>query len=313
MFNFIKKTIRKSNYQFLAPVVLDILNTKISFEDIKTILKIPFNNLSEYLDVISNFRFENLTDTDNLGFYIGFTKLVAELKEISIKKFIYPMFLLVVSFVLTFYFSTTFGPSIIEMLEGFDVHNKQLYFVLHMVNLLKVIWIILIVGLIILLLIIHNKDLRYVLFIRYHNLKIFGFVKNILSSRFIFVYQYLFKLNLTTQEILKEIKEVKGLGDVKWIGYHIESNLSQGKDLLSAIDLEYFNPFMIIYFKNGFYTNKLSKSLDTYQKTLDKIIKNQCERYILYFKTFVYAYIIIFVGIYYLFLFQPLSILEGLS
>ena len=106
------------------------------------------------------------------------------------------------------------------------------------------------------------------------------------------------------------MKDINKMKDMEFIASKISSNLNKGNDTFTAFNLSYFDPVFLLQFKSIYYTNNISTEFISIIDTLREKLLSEFKIYLNLFKTFVYVYLMFIIGIYYLFLFQPLSILE---
>ncbi len=308
----IKTKVNKAKYKVYAPVVLSILNKNFNYDDVKEFLNLPYANVSSFIASLTKINFESLSQKDQLAFYIGFSKFEKQLKQDLLKKMMYPIFLCILSFVMTLYFSNSFAPSIIDLLHGFEVNTQILSFLHLLINIVKCLMLIVLLFIALLLLVLLQKDFSYVLYIRFHHYRFMSLIKNLMTLRFSFVYLFLLQRELNTQRILNEIKNSIGIADVKWLAFHIEKEMLKGQSLLDAFNQAYFEPLFLVHIQQGYFTKNLTESIKSYIELMTQIIQAQAQSMILLFKTLTYIYILILVSIYYYFLFQPLSIMEAI-
>lgn len=308
----VKDYFKKRYYENYAVVIEGIMSSNFNYEVIQNELNLPFNSLSSYQRFITDVHFSQISSLDNLRFHIRYSSFEEALKTNILQDILYPLFLLLLSFILTIAFNHSFAPNILEMMAGFNVKTTKLELIIVFTKMLNILWYLLILILGILLLILLSKDLPYVLYIRFHQKPYFKTIRNIMTLRFCFVYQFFLNHNLNTQEFIKITQDVQGLDDIKWLTNHTKRNLEKGAALKDAIDLTYFNPMFKLYFLKGYFNHDLNNSLKEYNLLLEKIIHQDVKQLLRRFKIFVYVYILLFIGIYYIFLFQPLSILEAI-
>lgn len=312
MIKKINRLIQKKKYAIYAEVVLSISAHNFQFEDICQILDLPYTSLQAFVDSLTKIKFNHLSSKDQLEFYIGFSAFEKDTIKHLYKKLVYPIFLLLAGFVLSFYFSSFFAPSILELLQDFDIQKFELSLLFWFVTLLKYAYFILFLILFILLVLLTQKDWPFVIYIRFHHKKWMALVRNILTIRFTYVYLYLLKKGLNTQNILKEMKDITGIPDVSWLAFHIEKGLSSGKTLHESFDSSFLSPLYLVYLNHGYYTESMIESLEKVLTILQGLVLTQFNKYIFILKTLSYTLILIMVSIFYIYLFQPLSIMEAI-
>ncbi len=305
-----KTRLNKKQHKPLAPIITGMISHKFSYEEIRNALNLPFESLEQYAMFVSDVYFTEMGVLDNLTFNLQYEKIDTKLKKLLLEKLTYPLFLFVLSFMLTLFFNQKFAPSILYMLKDYQIEKLSLNIIYGFSSLLKFLWILVLIIFVVISLLLSQKDFRYLVYIRFHNFKFMKTVRNILTLRFSLVYVFLLKRKYTTQDFFKQIKKSTGIEDVKWLGYLVYEKITQGEPITEALDHAFFNPYFILYFKKGFYNQDISKSLDEYIDILEMMITQEISQIVTLFKACIYTYIFIFIGIYYVFLFQPLSIME---
>ncbi len=309
---FIQNSQKKKHYAPFAKVIQGILNAHFNYDVVQKELDLPFDTLDEYVCFISDVQFPKMSALDNLKFHDEFQAFESSIKSSFLKDILYPLFLCLLSFILTLSFNKAFAPSILDMMDGFNVSTIKLQIIYSFTRILNLCWVGVMLCLICLIIILVSKDLPTVLYIRHHNKKFFKTVRNILTLRFCFVYQFFINKGLNTQEFIQLSQDVNGIDDIKWLSGHIKRNLEQGIELKDAIDLSYFNPLFRLFFIKGYFNQDLNQSLGELIELLNTMIHQEISQMIKKFKGFVYLYILVFIMIYYVFLFQPLSVLEAI-
>lgn len=312
MIGKIKKLIKRKEYAMYAEVVLSISSHNFQFEEISRILDLPYDSYHSYVESLTSIRFNQLSSKDQLEFYIGFSAFEKDTMQHLFKKMIYPIFLLVIGFILSFYFSSYFAPSILNLLKDFSIQKIELSILYWSMMLLKYLYFMLFLSLFILVIFLLQKNWAFVFYIRFHQKKWMKLIRNIMTIRFTYVYLYLLKKDLNTQHILQEMKEVKGIQDVSWLAFHIEKDLSLGYTLHEAFNSSFLSPLYIVYLNHGYYTESMIDSLEKVLTILEGLVLTQCDKYIFIFKTVSYALILVMVSVFYIYLFQPLSIMEAI-
>ena len=312
MIKRLKQKLHRKQVSHYAPVIKGILSQNLSFDLIQQELNLNFNSLYDYMTFISPIYFPDLSDFDNLCFYLRYHEAKKEITQRLFKEIVYPFFLFLLCFLMTLYFQDIFAPHIIRILDDFNVSSSKLSLILFFTLCLKNLWFLFFLLLFFMCFVLMLKDMPFVVYIRFHHLKCFGLVKNVLTYRFCLVYHFLLEHQQNIQLFFEVIQNVKGMDDVKWLSFHIKDALEKGNPYLDAINLKYFNALFKIYLDKGFYTKNLPQVLNEYLIFLQGRIEVQITMSLRWFKIFVYSYVVVFVLIYYFFLFQPLSILEGL-
>ena len=284
----------------------------LDFDDVKSIFNLPFDTLETYLASLTNLIIHEASMVQNLNFYLRFDSFQIQLKQELGSRLLYPSFLIILSFILTLFFVHPFAPSILEMLSDFSIKTRYLNILYRTVWVIKYIQMFLILSFIILIFFLIQKNTKTIFYIRFHHFRFMHLIRNYISMRFAFVYRYLLQEGLNTQEILMMMKKSEGISDIKWLAYHVEAQLIEGKGLIDGFSLSYFDPMFIIYLKDGYYTENLKDSLENYLNLVLDVIKAQAKNLIFVIKSFVYLYILFMIIIYYIFLFQPLSMMEAI-
>lgn len=300
----------KRRHKTYSNLILTMLSNKINFEDIKETLELPYDSLEDYL--LANYKYYSdiLNPYQELKLWFNYENLFDSLEKHFKKEFMYPFILFIMSFVLTLFFNFKFSKSILSLLDGFGVNKPGLYLIVFVMRLIMLIWFLFVLIILIVVYLLKVKDLGIYLFMKFNHFSIFKIIKTCLSLKFIFFYQHLYNLNLKTKDVLIKMTQINKMKDMEFIASKISSNLNKGNDTLTAFNLSYFDPVFLLQFKSIYYTNDINTEFISIIDTLREKLLSELKIYLNLFKTFVYSYLTFIIGIYYLFLFQPLSILE---
>lgn len=297
------------NKKYEQSLILNGLKSGLSFELLCQYYGLEYDSLDTYLKKQHKRIFKHLNAETQLEFIVEVDKLNSTIFQ-SIKKHLtYPLFLMLMGVMLTIVYKVLFVPNIVSMLKDFGYQES------YMVKFGELMYSILLIFLsimIVLFLFCLNKTIRFLIYIRFHNFKIMSLLKEILTIRFVFCYDFLLSKGHPAKSIIKYLRSMKGFEDVRWLTYHIHQDLDNGKSLDESIDLPYIDLICVQMFKQGYLNNTLISSLSEYIHFGMNQIELKLKRWGQTLKLLSYMYIMIYIGLFYSLLFKPLQMLEGL-
>ncbi|HLV49361.1 MAG TPA: type II secretion system F family protein [Erysipelothrix sp.] len=297
------------NKKYEQSLILNGLKSGLSFELLCQYYDLEYDSLDTYLKKQNKRIFKHLNAETQLEFIVEVDKLNSTIFQ-SIKKHLtYPLFLMLMGVMLTIVYKVLFVPNIVSMLKDFGYQES------YMVKFGELMYSILLIFLsimIVLCLFCLNKTIRFLIYIRFHNFKIMSLLKEILTIRFVFCYDFLLSKGHPAKSIIKYLRSMKGFEDVRWLTYHIHQDLDNGKPLDESIDLPYIDFICVQMFKQGYLNNTLISSLSEYIHFGMNQIELKLKRWGQTLKLLSYMYIMIYIGLFYSLLFKPLQMLEGL-
>lgn len=297
------------NKKYEQSLILNGLKSGLSFELLCQYYDLEYDSLDTYLKKQHKRIFKHLNAETQLEFIVEVDKLNSTIFQ-SIKKHLtYPLFLMLMGVMLTIVYKVLFVPNIVSMLKDFGYQES------YMVKFGELMYSILLIFLsimIVLFLFCLNKTIRFLIYIRFHNFKIMSLLKEILTIRFVFCYDFLLSKGHPAKSIIKYLRSMKGFEDVRWLTYHIHQDLDNGKSLDESIDLPYIDLICVQMFKQGYLNNTLISSLSEYIHFGMNQIELKLKRWGQTLKLLSYMYIMIYIGLFYSLLFKPLQMLEGL-
>lgn len=295
----------------------DIFELKLLLIGLKS--GIPFKTLAEYYDLqaedLQNYleskeipAISKLNDYDQLSFVVEKSHFKESLVQTFMKQMGYPIFLFFLSFCMSFLYIKMFVPTISGLLEDLKYHESSRFLFGNFIYYLFIVFIVLCTTLIILCIFKTTRTLTYIML---HNFKLFGLYKDVLTLQFAFCFHFFLDKGLSTHDIIDALRSLDDFSDVKWVSYHVHEKLNQGMDIVTAMDMSYFNGLFLKLFKQGYLTNTLHESLVSYLEISKTSYMLKIKRYSNILKMFSYVLVMIYIGLFYSLLFKPLQILEG--
>lgn len=297
------------NKKYEQSLILNGIKSGLSFELLCQYYDLEYDSLDTYLKKQHKRIFKHLNAESQLEFIVEVNKLNSTIFQAIKKHLTYPLFLMLMGVMLTIVYKVLFVPNIVSMLKDFGYQES------YMVKFGELMYSILLIFLsimIVLFLFCLNKTIRFLIYIRFHNFKIMSLLKEILTIRFVFCYEFLLSKGHPAKSIIKYLRSMKGFEDVRWLTYHIHQDLDNGKSLDESIDLPYIDLICVQMFKQGYLNNTLISSLSEYIHFGMNQIELKLKRLGQTLKLLSYMYIMIYIGLFYSLLFKPLQMLEGL-
>lgn len=297
------------NKKYEQSLILNGLKSGLSFDLLCQYYDLEYESLDTYLKTHNQRIFKHLNAETQLEFIVEVDQLNSTIFQ-SIKKHLtYPIFLILLGAMLTVIYKVMFVPNIVNMLKDFGYQED---FMIKFGDIMYSFLLIVICVMVILFILCLNKTMRFLILIRFHNFKIMSLVKEMMTIRFVFCYDFLLNKGQHAQSIIKYLRSMKGFEDVRWLTYHIHQDLDNGKSLDEAIDLPYIDSICVQLFKQGYLNNTLLSSLSEYINFGKNQIELKLKRWGQTLKVLSYVYIMIYIGLFYSLLFKPLQMLEGL-
>lgn len=251
-----------------------------------------------------------LPPLQTLEFLFSYTQFQKRFIQSILKSVVYSIVLMCLGIVLCYFFMYRFEPSIRSLLVDFGTNVEQLQMYRFVIAIIISFINILIAGLLIGAFLLQAKDNKIVFCVVM--MPRWPFLKYIIT------YQYTMMLNLFLQFDMKTSSMITflrsaSLGVVnRWLSYHIESELDQGKTFPDALSEQYFDTRMIDFVRLGYIHNDMKGYMDRYCKMMDGEIQRKIVQYGTLFKTVVFCLLVMIVAIFYSVLYLPLQLLEVL-
>lgn len=235
-------------------------------------------------------------------------------KEDLLKKilasFLYSFVLLILGMALSYFFLWRFEPSVRSLLGDYGTDISILKRYRFMLQIILVV-LNLVVGLgVFILILVQSKDLKILFIISL--LKRWPFLKQFLSYQYAKMLLLFLQFDMKTSQMIGFLRNAS-IGDTnKWLSYHIESHLDQGKLFPESLDLQYFDAMMVDFVELGYLHSDVASYLSRYCDLMKEEVSLTLKRYGSIFKMFVFSYLMFIVALFYSTLYLPLQLLEGL-
>lgn len=283
-------------------------------------LGIPFEHLDlniefrDYLNILFNEPYLRLKlilkDFDAFQFLMSHHNLKKSLITEIAKENAYPLLLMVLSYLLSWFFILFFSPNVISLVKDFDVSFDSIILYQNFVRILLFFYHLIFMFICLLFLMFQFKDLKTMLFIMF-NSKV-TILKTYVSYRFALMLLLFLKAGIKTQSLI-QIMRTYGLGDLsRWMAYHIQESLDQGEDFKSSFKLSFIDKNLCHFITLGVVDQKLESALEKYLILAQFEMKHMIKKISRGLKLISFLIIIILLSLFYLVLYYPLGIMEAL-
>ena len=136
-------------------------------------------------------------------------------------------------------------------------------------------------------------------------------IKEIVTYRFSVCLAFLLSLNISTLEVIKQLRSLKELVDVSWVAYHLDQKFNLGKSIFEVFEDSSLSESFITFYKQGIITNNAKIALQNYKRYGLEMIEYKLKRLSIFLKTIAYLVLVSLMILFYSCLFMPLKILEG--
>lgn len=299
----------QSKYLQQIDHILNYMNHGVSFEHFD--LDLPFESyIKKCYPNKAEPLLKFLPPLHTLSFLNQYESFSKSLFKDIIKEMLYSFVLLLMGLGISMFFIYRFEPSIRGLLEDYEAN-------LGMLNRYK--WILQIglgffVGILLLTLIIlflvQSKDLKIMFTV--YILRFQSIFKYIISYKYATMLLLFLQFDMKTSDMILFLRTAS-VGDVnKWLSYHIDVQLQEGKSFDEALHPGYFDQTMIDFLSLGYHHQDVKGYLKRYCDMMHIRIKNDIKRIGVFIKTLVFAYLIMIVAIFYSALYMPLQLMEVL-
>lgn len=302
----------QDKYKELIPLVLIALEANIPFDTFNEYHHLPFSSYQDFISLYVKEKKETISKHQELEIIYGLSVFKQKLQERIQKKFLYTSFLFILSFFLTVFFVFKFTPNIQNMNQSFNIKNNNIVLTKAIYSFFIVLFILLFILFLLFMGTLKRVDTRTSFYVLVQNTRFKKYLNNLLSYRFIHIYQEIFDYNLSTQEVIMYLRNQDIMIDIQWLAYQIDERLEKGEDIMNAMDLDYFSPIFKIQFQQGYLKNDLDHHLTIAKKAIEKELLLGIDKLSRFYTFGVYLYVLFLILNYYRYLLAPLKIMEGI-
>lgn len=290
--------------------MLPLFDTTLSEQQVLKNYNLEFRTISDLLFKVFNYKGEVLEDKVALFMFYELHQHKESLVDLIIKKGAYPCFLYILSLMLMVFFDIVFGPRILTFTNSLMIDSNALHYWLKIVHVACVIHVGTFLIVLIFLLLLKAKDLRYVFFIRYSKSRLMRSINLYITYQYCYVLVQYIKTNAPTNNIVHEMRQLASLPSVQWNAFNIEANLERGNTFLNAVMSDYLDPTFNHVWRSGYQSQDTSLQLEKYLVANKTLTKMEIEKIIQLIKGGVYANLALIIGLYYYFMLQPMRMME---
>ena len=292
-----------------ADKVYEYLKLGISFEHLD--YNLEFNQYLIILFVKPYQELKNIMkDFDAFKFLMAHYKFKKSLLTEIFKENAYPMMLILITYLLSWFFILIFSPNVISLVQDFDVSVDSIILYQTLVRLLLWFYHIVFIVMFLILFSLQFKDLKTIMFIIFCHK--FPLVKTYVSYRFALLLLLFLEAGIKTQSLI-QIMRTYGLGDLsRWIAYHLQESLDKGDDLMTSFNTEFIDKNLKYFINLGVTDQDLRKALNKYLEIAQFEMKHMIKNLSRALKLLTFLIIIVLLSLFYLVLYYPLGIMEAL-
>ncbi|WP_159519364.1 hypothetical protein [Erysipelothrix urinaevulpis] len=274
-------------------------------------MKLNVENLTDYLLSINQQSEDLLKVLDALTllhFYQWKQSFHEKLQKEYLLKGLYPSLLLFAYLLLILVYKLSFFPKVLDIL-GQDINGSFMVTRLNCranLHILNLVFITVILGC--LIYISKAKDLRVMLYIRFHKTKLYQSVKSYWSFTFTLYYLSLYRSGLDSTTIYQVLSMMAIPLPAQWLNSQLEHSYLKGKPW----DIEYLDDFLRYTIEQSNTKKELIQNLEKYLDTTIVVLNKKFSRCILFLKGVIIFWIIALISIYYQSIYLPLQILQTL-
>ena len=310
--HFRKKIYNNANETSLLQVYL-LLKNGYGHKEIKELLPSHAMSTEEILNHPYAYKYKFLYHTIGIIQFLDFilkqNKYKKRIKNILLKNLTYPLVLLGISLLMSYFFIYILIPQILNSLSEFQIGNEINLFI-HMLSIIHL-FLFLLVGMFFFFwLLTRNKKMQILIYSSCYR----KFTKNIIIDRLSLDYAHvlllLYQSGLPIQECIKIIHALKEQYIISIISYHIKTELEEGKALKNVITksklTEELKAYLLVAIESGDFKNVLQDYVtfkeEIFEKNITKIAKM--------LQMGAYSYISLLLVIMYQVVFLPMQMLN---
>ena len=288
------------------------LDLAYPFNEVNKRLNLSCNSLSEFLEIVLGDGYfplkEHLSDIKILKFIHWKDSLSDKVNKTYFFEGIYPTVLFIAYAFLLLIYTYVFLPSVSSMMSSLSENNPV---ILKLKVQLNFHWILITFLFAILILVIYlfkNKDLRVIMFLKFHLTKLYRPVKLIWTHHFVLYYKTFYQEALDTKSILDLIRSIDSPLPASWLSYHVDESFLNGK----YWELDYLDDFFVLRIQVCSEFEEINKALDEFILMSELEINRYFNYFIKSMKGGISLCLIAMITLYYQTLYLPLTILQTL-
>lgn len=300
--------------EYLADLV-EYLKGDVSFSVANDILKFECDSLHEYLESVFSIKKHNpeisryFNPYEILYLYEHYYHTMSDMKKEVGRSAAYPSLLLLISCVLSYFFSHVLAVQLLDLFKGFSIDLSVLGIMTFIADLWNTLIAVMSILAVSLLFYVRKMSARITVYVL---LKKISLLQQYLTFPFALNMKLLLGSGVQSQFLYVALRKISISETSRWLAYYPDDDFQQGVAFKDLYRQNFFDPKFRLMMQHG--SNHLNTALwlDNYCKLTAKSMVRSGKRLITALKMVIIAYLVILIAMFYNILYLPMKLMEVL-